>query len=78
MNLTKIKSKLKIENFYYLVLQHTKDLDQESQDELKIKIRRTCENYSKSRYHINNKKLSTIYQTTKVLFLFNRAKAEAK
>ena len=35
------------ENFYYLVLQHTKDLDQEIQDKLKSKIRGTCENYSK-------------------------------
>ena len=35
------------ENFYYHVLQHTKDLDQEIQDELKSKIRKTCENYSK-------------------------------
>ena len=45
--LNKNKIETEFENFYYHVLQHTKDLDQESQDELKSKIRRTCENYSK-------------------------------
>ena len=64
----KNKVQTEFENFYYHVLQHTEDLDQESQDELKSKIRR-------SRYHINNKKSSTIYQTSKVLLLLNRTKA---
>ena len=41
------KIKTEFENFYCHALQHTKDLGQESQDELKRKIRRTCENCSK-------------------------------
>ena len=43
----KNKVQTEFENFYYHVLQHTKDLDKESQAELKSKIKRTCENYSK-------------------------------
>ena len=68
----KNKIQTEFENVHYHVLQHTKDLDQGSQDELKSKITRKCEKNQKSRYHIKNKKLSTIYQTTKVLFLLNR------
>ena len=43
----KNKIQTEFENVHYHVLQHTKDLDQGSQDELKSKITRKCENYSK-------------------------------
>ena len=36
-----------MKSFFYYIQKHTKNLDQELQDELKTKIRRTCENYSK-------------------------------
>ena len=39
--------KTEFESFFYHIQKHTKNLDQELQDELKTKIRRTCENYSK-------------------------------
>ena len=45
LNINKIQTEF--ENFYYYALQHMKDLDQENQEELKSKIRRTCNNYSK-------------------------------
>ena len=38
--------KTEFESFYYHILKYTKDLDQNIQDQLKSKIRRTCENYS--------------------------------
>ena len=41
-----IKIKTEFESFYYQILKHTNQLDQRRQDELKSKIRRTCENYS--------------------------------
>ena len=44
-NDTKIKTEF--ESFYYQILKHTNQLDQRRQDELKSKIRRTCENYSR-------------------------------
>ena len=40
-----IKIKTEFESFYYQILKHTNQLDQRRQDELKGKIRRTCENY---------------------------------
>ena len=42
-----IKIKTEFESFYYQILKHTNQLDQQRQDELKSKIRRTCENYSR-------------------------------
>ena len=39
--------KTEFESFFYHIQKHTKNIDQELQDELKTKIRRTCENYSK-------------------------------
>ena len=41
-----VKIKTEFENFYYQILKHTHQPDQWRQDELKSKIRRTCENYS--------------------------------
>ena len=43
-NYTKIKTEF--ESYYYEILKHRNQLDQRRQDELKSKIRRTCENYS--------------------------------
>ena len=45
MNENKIKTEF--ESFFYQVQKYTSNLDQQIQDELKTKIRRTCENYSK-------------------------------
>ena len=42
-----IKIKTEFENFYYQILKHTNQLHQRRQDELKSKIRATCENYSR-------------------------------
>ena len=42
-----IKIKTEFESFYYQILNHTNQLDQRRQDELKSKVRRTCENYSR-------------------------------
>ena len=41
-----IKIKTEFESFYYERLKHNNQLDQRRQDELKSKIRRTCENCS--------------------------------
>ena len=41
------KIKREFESFFYQVQKCTSNLDQQIQDELKTKIRRTCENYSK-------------------------------
>ena len=41
-----IKINTEFESFYYQILKHKNQLDQRRQDELKSKIRRTCENYS--------------------------------
>ena len=42
-----IKIKTEFESFYYQILKHTNKLDQRRKDELKSKIRRTYENYSR-------------------------------
>ena len=42
----------------------------------KIKLGGRVRPIQKLRYHINNKMLSTIYQTTKVLFLLSKTKVE--
>ena len=42
-----IKIKTEFESFYCQILKHTNQLDQRRQDELKSKVRRTCENYSR-------------------------------
>ena len=45
---TKVKEKkTEFESFFYQVQKYISSLDQQIQDELKTKIRRTCENYSK-------------------------------
>ena len=41
------KIKTEFESFFYQVQKYTSNLDQQIQDELKTKIKRTCENYSK-------------------------------
>ena len=41
------KIKTEFESFFYQVQKYTSNSDQQIQDELKTKIRRTCENYSK-------------------------------
>ena len=43
------KIKAKFESFFYQVQKYTRDLDQQIQDELNTKVRRTCENYSKTK-----------------------------
>ena len=45
MNENKIKTEF--ESFFYQVQKYTSNLDQQIQDELKTKIRRTFQNYSK-------------------------------
>ena len=40
-----VKIKVEFESFYYHILKHTDQLDQRRQDELKSKIRTTCENF---------------------------------
>ena len=47
MNKNKIKTEF--ESFLYQIQKYTSNLDQQIQDELKSKIRRTCENYSKGK-----------------------------
>ena len=42
-----IKIKTEFESFYYQILKYKNQLDQQRQYELKSKIRRTCENYSR-------------------------------
>ena len=46
-NVKENKTKTEFESFFYQVQKYTSNLDQQIQDELKTKIRRTCENYSK-------------------------------
>ena len=43
----KNKIRTEFESFFYQVQKHTSNLDQQIQDEVKTKIRRTCENYAK-------------------------------
>ena len=49
--------KTEFESFFYHIQKHTKNLDQELQDELKTKIRRTCENYSKLKVPYKHQKI---------------------
>ena len=43
----KTKYETEFESFYWQLLHHTKHLNQQEQDQLKSKIRRTCENYAR-------------------------------
>ena len=45
MNKNKIKAEF--ESFFYQLQKYTSNLDKQIRDELKSKMRRTCENYSK-------------------------------
>ena len=49
--------KAELESFFYHIQKHTKNFDQELQDELKTKIRRTCENYSKLKVPYKHQKI---------------------
>ena len=49
--------KPKFESFFYHIQKHTKNLDQELQDELTTKIRRTCENYWKLKVPYKHQKI---------------------
>ena len=55
--------------FYCHVLQHTKDLNQESQDELKSKTKRTCENYSKIKLPYQQQKVIKSLSNSKSIIL---------
>ena len=48
---------MKVSSFYH-IQKHTKNLDQELQDELKTKIRRTCKNYSKLKVPYKHQKIT--------------------
>ena len=54
-----IKSKTEFESFYYQVFKHTNQLHRRRQDEIKSKIRRTCE--SNSRINVTYKYQKIIY-----------------
>ena len=49
--------KTKFERFFYHIQTYTNNLDQELQDELKTKIRRTCENFSKLKVAYKHRKI---------------------
>ena len=70
----KNKTQTEFENFYHHVLQHTKDLDQESQDELKSKIRGTCENYSKIKIPYQQQKVINNLSNNKSIILIKQDK----
>ena len=62
------------ENFYYHVLQDTKDLDQEIQDELKSKMRRTSENYSKIKIPYQQQKVISNLSNIKSIIVIKQDK----
>ena len=51
------KIQTEFESFYWQLLQHTKHLNQQEQDQLKSKIRRTCENYARMKTPYKHKKI---------------------
>ena len=62
--------KTEFESFFYHILKHTKNLDQELQDELKTKIRRTCENYSKLKVpYKHQKRIDKLFRYTDIIIL---------
>ena len=51
------KTQTEFESFYWQLFQHAKHLSQQEQDQLKSKIRRTCENYARIKTQYKYKKI---------------------
>ena len=69
-----IKIKTKFESFYYQILKHTNQLDQRRQDELKSKIRRTSENYSRIKVPYKYQKIIDNISRNKDIILIKQDK----
>ena len=70
----KNKVQTEFENFYDDVLQHTKDLYQKSQDELKSKLRLTCKKCSKSKIPYQQQKVIKNLSNIKIIVLIKEDK----
>ena len=68
------KIQTEFENFYYHLLQDTKDLYQESQDELKSKTKRTSENYLKVKIQFQQQKVINNLSNNKSIILIKQDK----
>ena len=66
-NDTKIKTEF--ESYYYEILKHRNQLDQRRQDELKSKIRRTCENYSPIKVPYKYQKVTDISRNKDIILI---------
>ena len=69
-----IKIKTEFESFYYQILKHTNQLDQRRQDELKSKIRRTSENYSRIKVPYKYQKIIDNISRNKDIILIKQDK----
>ena len=69
-----IKIKTEFESFYYNILKYTNHLDQRKQDELKSKIRRTCENYSQINVPYRYRKIIDTISKNKDIILIKQDK----
>ena len=69
-----IKIKTEFESFYYQTLEHTNQLNQRRQDELKSKIHRTCENYSRTNVPYRYQKIIDNISRNKSIILIKQDK----
>ena len=73
----KNKIETEFENFYYHVLQDTKDPEKESQDDLEYKIRRVCENYSNIKIPHEQKKSINNLSNIKSIIVIKQEKGRS-
>ena len=59
-------------SLFYPTQKYTKNLDQQLQDELKTKIRRTCTNYSKSKVPYRHQKIIDKLSRNKDIIIFEK------
>ena len=73
-NQNDVKIKTEFESFSYQILKHTNQLDQRRQDELKSKIRRTSENYSRIKVPYKYQKIIDNISRNKDIILIKQDK----
>ena len=71
------KIQTEFESFYWQLLQHTKHLSQQEQDQLKSKIRRTCENYARIKTPYKYKKIIENLSNNKNIIILKQDKGRS-
>ena len=72
--LNESKIQTEFESFYWQLLQHKKHLSQQEQDQLKSKIRRTCENYARMKTPYKYKKIIESLSNNKNIIMIKQDK----